>query len=68
MCSRQYYMRLALACRAIVGTARSSFGFPEILLNIFPGLGGTQRLPRRTGLVNPVDPMRGEAALTHPPR
>lgn len=55
---------LALACRAIVATRRSSVGFPEMLLNIFPGLGGTQRLPRRTGLVNPADPMRGEAALT----
>jgi 3-hydroxyacyl-CoA dehydrogenase len=55
---------LALACRAIVATPRSSVGFPEMLLNIFPGLGGTQRLPRRTGLVNASDPMRGEAALT----
>jgi 3-hydroxyacyl-CoA dehydrogenase len=55
---------LALACRAIVATPRSSVGFPEIMLNIFPGLGGTQRLPRRCGLVNAADPMRGEAALT----
>jgi 3-hydroxyacyl-CoA dehydrogenase len=55
---------LALACRAIVATARSSFGFPEMLLNIFPGLGGTQRLPRRAGLVNAADPLRGEAALS----
>ncbi|MBI3769055.1 MAG: enoyl-CoA hydratase/isomerase family protein [Deltaproteobacteria bacterium] len=55
---------LALACRAIVATRRSSVGFPEILLNIFPGLGGTQRLPRRAGLVNSDDPMRGEAALS----
>ena len=55
---------LALACRAIVATPRSSVGFPEIMLNIFPGLGGTQRLPRRCGLVNAGDPMRGEAALT----
>lgn len=55
---------LALACRAIVATRRSSVGFPEIMLNIFPGLGGTQRLPRRAGLVNAADPMRGDAALT----
>jgi 3-hydroxyacyl-CoA dehydrogenase len=55
---------LALACRAIVATRRSSVGFPEMLLNIFPGLGGTQRLPRRTGLINPTDPMNGDAALT----
>ncbi len=43
---------LALACRAIVATEQSTFGFPEIKLNIFPGLGGTQRMPRRSGLVN----------------
>ncbi len=55
---------LALACRAIVATRRSSLGFPEILLNIFPGLGGTQRLPRRSGLVHPTDPLNGDAALS----
>ena len=55
---------LALACRAIVATKRSSVGFPEMMLNIFPGLGGTQRLPRRSGLVNTADPISGEAALT----
>ena len=55
---------LALACHAIVATSRSSVGFPEIRLNIFPGLGGTQRLPRRSGLVNATDPVGGDAALT----
>ncbi|HEY2385995.1 MAG TPA: 3-hydroxyacyl-CoA dehydrogenase NAD-binding domain-containing protein [Candidatus Binatia bacterium] len=55
---------LALACRAIVATRRSSVGFPEMLLNIFPGLGGTQRLPRRTGLISAADPMHGDAALS----
>jgi CheY-like chemotaxis protein len=55
---------LALACRAIVATRRSSVGFPEMLLNIFPGLGGTQRLPRRAGLIHAADPLRGDAALT----
>jgi len=55
---------LALACRAIVATRRSSVGFPEMLLNIFPGLGGTQRLPHRTGLVNASDPIGGDAALS----
>jgi hypothetical protein len=37
---------------------------PEIRLNIFPGLGGTQRLPRRTGLLNAEDPVGGDAAIT----
>ena len=55
---------LALACRGIIATERSTIGFPEIRLNIFPGLGGTQRLPRRTGLVNADDPVNGDAAFT----
>jgi 3-hydroxyacyl-CoA dehydrogenase len=55
---------LALACRAIACTSRSSVGLPEMQLNIFPGLGGTQRLPRRAGLVNPTDPVNGDAALS----
>jgi len=55
---------LALACHAIVATERSAVGFPEIRLNIFPGLGGTQRLPRRTGLLNAEDPVGGDAAIT----
>jgi len=55
---------LALACRAIVATKRSSVGLPEMGLNIFPGLGGTQRLPRRAGLVNASDPLSGDAALS----
>lgn len=54
---------LALACRAIVATKKSSVGLPEMGLNIFPGLGGTQRLPRRTGLVSATDPVNGDAAL-----
>jgi 3-hydroxyacyl-CoA dehydrogenase/enoyl-CoA hydratase/carnithine racemase len=55
---------LALACRAIVATKKSSVGLPEMGLNIFPGLGGTQRLPRRAGLVHPTDPTGGDGALS----
>jgi 3-hydroxyacyl-CoA dehydrogenase/enoyl-CoA hydratase/carnithine racemase len=55
---------LALACRGIVATEKSTVGFPEIRLNIFPGLGGTQRLPRRCGLVNATDPINSDAAFT----
>jgi 3-hydroxyacyl-CoA dehydrogenase len=55
---------LALACRGIIATEKSTVGFPEIRLNIFPGLGGTQRLPRRSGLVNAADPINGDAAFT----
>jgi 3-hydroxyacyl-CoA dehydrogenase len=55
---------LALACRGIVATEKATVGFPEIRLNIFPGLGGTQRTPRRSGLVNASDPINGDAAFT----
>lgn len=55
---------LALACRAIVATEKSTLGFPEIRLNLFPGLGGTQRMPRRSGLVNAEDPVKGAAGFT----
>jgi enoyl-CoA hydratase/3-hydroxyacyl-CoA dehydrogenase len=40
---------LALACDRIVATARGTLGFPETGIGIYPGLGGTQRLPRRVG-------------------
>jgi len=55
---------LALACRGIIATRKSTVGFPEIRLNIFPGLGGTQRMPRRSGLVNATDPISGDAGFT----
>jgi 3-hydroxyacyl-CoA dehydrogenase len=54
---------LALACHGIIATKKSTFGFPEIRLNIFPGLGGTQRMPRRSGLVNAEDPISGDAGF-----
>ncbi len=40
---------LALACQCIVATERGSMGFPETGIGIYPGLGGTQRTPRRVG-------------------
>lgn len=55
---------LALACHGIIATEKSTVGFPEIRLNIFPGLGGTQRMPRRSGLINAQDPMSGDAGFT----
>ncbi len=43
---------LALAChRRIVGdSAKTKLGLPEILIGLFPGGGGSQRLPRLTGV------------------
>ena len=41
---------LALACDWIAASPKACFGFPETGIGIYPGLGGTQRLPRRIGL------------------
>ncbi len=41
---------IALACDYIVATEKGSMGFPETSIGIYPGLGGTQRLPRRIGV------------------
>ena len=40
---------LALACDLRIAADTARLGFPEILLGIFPGAGGTQRLPRLVG-------------------
>jgi enoyl-CoA hydratase/carnithine racemase len=40
---------LALAADFRVCSTRSRLGFPEILLGVIPGAGGTQRLPRLIG-------------------
>ncbi len=41
---------IAMACDYIVATDKGSLGFPETGIGIYPGLGGTQRLPRRVGI------------------
>lgn len=43
-------VELALACDRIVAAPEATFGFPETGTGIYPGLGGTQRTPRRVGL------------------
>ncbi|MEV5832728.1 enoyl-CoA hydratase-related protein [Nocardia sp. NPDC052112] len=40
---------LALACDMRVMTESATIGFPEIALGLFPGAGGSQRLPRLLG-------------------
>lgn len=42
-------VELALACDLILMTERASVGFPETGIGIYPGLTGTQRLPRLIG-------------------
>ncbi len=42
-------LELALACDVRICSGDAKFGLPEIKLAIFPGAGGTQRLPRIIG-------------------
>lgn len=41
---------LAMACDIRVASANAKMGIPEAGLGVFPGFGGTQRLPRLVGL------------------
>jgi enoyl-CoA hydratase/carnithine racemase len=43
-------LEIALACDMMVAAEGAKMGLPEILLNLIPGGGGTQRLPRKLGL------------------
>ena len=40
---------LSLACDLRILSSNASFGFPEMTLGLFPGAGGSQRLPRLIG-------------------
>ena len=48
---------LALACDSRIASEepRTQIGLPEVLLGIYPGFGGTQRLPRLIGLTAALD-------------
>ena len=43
-------LELALGCDARIALQGTVLGLPEVKLGMIPGAGGTQRLPRRTGV------------------
>ena len=43
-------LELALACDIIIGSENSQYGLSEVRVGSMPGIGGTQRLPRRIPL------------------
>ena len=47
-------LEVALACQSRIAIDGARFGFPEVMLGLHPGLGGTARF---THLVNPMQAM-----------
>ena len=47
-------LEVALACQMRIAIDDARFGFPEVMLGLHPGLGGTARFTR---LVNPMQAM-----------
>lgn len=52
-------LELALAChyRIAVNNSKTQLAFPEVMLGLLPGAGGTQRLPKLISLTNSLDLM-----------
>jgi 3-hydroxyacyl-CoA dehydrogenase len=48
-------LEIALACHYRVAAPTASVAFPEVKLGLVPGAGGTQRLPRLTGIAVAID-------------
>ena len=48
-------LELALCCDYRLAAATAKVGLPEVNLGLLPGAGGTQRLPRLTGLKMAID-------------
>ncbi len=48
-------LELALGCHARIASPGARLGLPEVKLGLLPGAGGTQRLPRLTGVEAALD-------------
>jgi 3-hydroxyacyl-CoA dehydrogenase len=46
---------IALGCDGRIATPDAMVGLPEVTLGIIPGAGGTQRLPRLTGIAKAIE-------------
>ena len=63
-------LELALCCDYRIAALSAKVGLPEVNLGLLPGAGGTQRLPRLTGLEQAIEmittgrPITAHAALT----
>ncbi|PEQ10587.1 3-hydroxyacyl-CoA dehydrogenase [Novosphingobium sp. PC22D] len=62
-------LELALACHYRIAVPSARLGLPEVKLGLLPGAGGTQRLPRLTGMETALgmiakgDPVEASEAL-----
>lgn len=55
---------LAMWCdRRVMSRGKAQYGFPEVKLGMFPGWGGTARLPRMIGLSNAVEMITGGESI-----
>ena len=52
-------LETAMACHYRVAVAGATVGQPEVKLGLIPGAGGTQRLPRLTGVLKAVEMCAG---------
>ncbi|KAF2303931.1 hypothetical protein GH714_024667 [Hevea brasiliensis] len=57
-------LELAMGCHARVVAPKTQLGLPELTLGIIPGFGGTQRLPRLTGLSKAIEMMLSSKPIT----
>ena len=52
-------LEMALACHYRVAAPGTRLGLPELTLGVFPGAGGTQRMPRLIGVERTMDLLLG---------